>query len=309
MRLNTIKASLFLLLLVSNISFAGVYRWVDENGRVHFGDSKPETSTKSTDNLSKQYAQPRRNFEVTVTTVNYDLPLDTKRKIITTVKKIFYILNEYNQIPFPEDSSIDITLFGNQKEFINFQKKNLSAIVSNTGYYSRKSNQAFVWKNRSVKRMMDVITHEAFHTIMLTNYKHVPPWLNEGLAEYFELINVFGTAAAIPISKGWTKTVKAALLQKDVLPPVSEYLDMNHRQWHTLNKDGSISYAMGWSLTYYLMSSKKGRQLILNVLQETKKDKDALSTTIVENAYAGGVQKLQTDWESWVFGRKTAHRY
>ncbi|MBL1141535.1 MAG: DUF4124 domain-containing protein [Proteobacteria bacterium] len=39
---------LVLILLISNVSYAEVYKWVDENGKIHFGDKPP---AKAKDNI------------------------------------------------------------------------------------------------------------------------------------------------------------------------------------------------------------------------------------------------------------------
>lgn len=305
-----LKTYLFLLplILFCNLASAEIYKWTDENGRIHFGDSPHEKIGDKKKDLSKQYAQPTRNFSVTVSPVNYDLPLDTKRKIITAVTKTFLILNEYSNIPFKESVNISVKVFGNQQEFLAYQKKHISKIISKSGYYSPKSNQAVVWKNRNVKRMLSVITHEAFHTILWTNYKHIPSWLNEGFAEYFELINVFGTTAVIELSDYWVRIVKTAIRQ-DAAPSLKYFINMDRKQWKELNKESSLSYAMGWSLVYYLMSSKEGRKLIVELFRERNENPDMVMSDIIKKHYPEGITQLQIYWENWVFGKKTTHRY
>jgi len=36
------KVIILILLVFSNISYGGIYKWVDEQGKVHFGDNKPQ---------------------------------------------------------------------------------------------------------------------------------------------------------------------------------------------------------------------------------------------------------------------------
>ena len=165
-----------------------------------------------------------------------------------------------------------------------------------------------VWKNRNVKNMLNVITHEAFHTILWTNYKHIPNWLNEGFAEYFELINVFGTTAVIEISRGWVRTVKSAI-RDDSAPSLKQFINTDWKEWSKLNKGDSLGYGIGWSLVYFLMSSEDGRKLIVALFEERNKDPEIKMSDIVKKHYRGGVTELQIGWENWVFNKKTTHRY
>lgn len=53
------------LLLFSGASIqAEVYRWVDEQGRVHYGDKKPEQDTQSLEQVQLRQARPEDDPEV-----------------------------------------------------------------------------------------------------------------------------------------------------------------------------------------------------------------------------------------------------
>ena len=156
--------------------------------------------------------------------------------------------------------------------------------------------------------MLSVITHEAFHTILWTNYKHIPTWLNEGFAEYFELINVFGTTAVIELDDYWIRIVKAAIHQ-DAAPSLKYFINMDRTQWAELNKESHLSYAMGWTFVYYLMSSKESRKLIVELFRERNENPDIKMSDIIKKHYPKGITQLQIYWENWVFGKKTTHRY
>lgn len=68
---------LFLLGVLSAHSFAGIYKWTDDNGRIHFGDSPP---------------QPEKSQKVTVTvntytSVSYDASaFDTQGRLVFYTK-------------------------------------------------------------------------------------------------------------------------------------------------------------------------------------------------------------------------------
>ena len=293
--------------MAMNLTYAGVYRWVDENGRVHFSDKKHASPGKA-ENLSDKYAGEDINFEVDVIPVNFKLPLDTKRKVITAVKKIFYVLNDENGIPFTKHTSIKVKIFGQQSDFLAYQKGVFDTHVSTTGFYYKKTNEAAVWKNRDVKSMLQVISHEAFHGILWTNYEKMPTWLNEGLAEYFEQIEVYGTTAVIKPSKGWERMMQRASLAK-AIPDLRDFLDYDHKQWWKLNGRQGFSYAIGWSLCFYLMSNDEGRALLVEIFKARQVDKEASISGVVDRHYEGGVERLEENLNKWFYAKKTAHRY
>ena len=78
---------------------------------------------------------------------------------------------------------------------------------TSTGFHSSRENIAAVW-HKNDKQLMRTAIHEAAHVNNWAMLGRTPTWLNEGLAEYLERMNVYGQAVEIEPNRGWLRTLK-----------------------------------------------------------------------------------------------------
>lgn len=95
---------------------------------------------------------------------------------------------------------------------------------------------------------------------------HAPRWLNEGLAEYFELSRLVGGRWR----DGGIQDVHVALLQSgDHLVPLSEFLAIGPRRFYSR---AQLHYAQGWALVHFLLeggeAERKRFDTLLDALVE-----------------------------------------
>jgi Putative Zn-dependent protease, contains TPR repeats len=120
------------------------------------------------------------------------------------------------------------------------------------------------------------IFHEYVHFIVNTNFgkSEVPPWFNEGLAEYY---STFAIEQDQKVKLGLPQSNHLALLQQTKLIPLSDLFKVgNYQLLQTGNHSRSIFYAESWALIHYLIQSGKteglGKFLDL-ILKNTPPDK------------------------------------
>ena len=101
------------------------------------------------------------------------------------------------------------------------------------------------------------IFHEYVHFIVDTNFgkSDVPPWFNEGLAEYYQ---TFEIEEDQKVKLGLPQGNHLALLQQNALIPLGTFFNINNS---SLSQNGnhsrSIFYAQAWALIHYLVQSGK----------------------------------------------------
>jgi tetratricopeptide (TPR) repeat protein len=108
------------------------------------------------------------------------------------------------------------------------------------------------------KDMYGTIFHEYVHYIVETNFgkSDVPPWFNEGLAEYYQ---TFEIEQDQKVKLGYPQSGHLALLQQTKLAPLSTLFNISQAQLHeTGNHSRNIFYAQSWALIHYLIQGKKG---------------------------------------------------
>ena len=100
----------------------------------------------------------------------------------------------------------------------------------------------------------DTIFHEYTHSLV-NNYfgqENVPPWINEGLAEYFEHLEIKGKNKIILGSAGFSHGHFDKTFQ---IIPLDEFFNVDYKLLGKQNENGIKSfYAQSWLLIHYLLN-------------------------------------------------------
>lgn len=97
------------------------------------------------------------------------------------------------------------------------------------GFYSMSKNQAVVkFDPARPAQTIGTTFHEISHLITAAHLGPTPPWLTEGLSEYFETMQVQGQGGVVYPSGSHIN-----LLQSSALPSLQEYLAFDRPEWHT----------------------------------------------------------------------------
>lgn len=103
-----------------------------------------------------------------------------------------------------------------------------------------------------------IIFHEYVHFLLNTNFgaTEIPPWFNEGLAEYYE---TFRIANDQKVSLGLFKPGHLYLLRQTPLIPLKTFFQIDNYSLHRNgNHSRSIFYAQAWALMHYLIQGTQG---------------------------------------------------
>jgi len=101
------------------------------------------------------------------------------------------------------------------------------------------------------------VYHEYVHMLMNLNFRGIPLWLNEGLAEFY------GNTVIGEKEVGIGRPSESALLRlnESKFLPLRDLFAADHRSPHYNEADkASIFYAESWALTHYLMLGEKGEK-------------------------------------------------
>jgi tetratricopeptide (TPR) repeat protein len=102
------------------------------------------------------------------------------------------------------------------------------------------------------------IFHEYVHFLLDTNFgkSEVPPWFNEGLAEYYQTFKIEDDQK---VTLGDIQSDHLALLQQSQLIPLKTLFEIDNYSLHQNgNHSRSIFYAEAWALIHYLIQGNKG---------------------------------------------------
>jgi len=238
---------------------------------------------------------------------DYELAPHVERAIVFGVSRMLDTYKDTFGFHYPDDFKVKVTIFSDEDEFLEYQKKQLGSIISKTGYYSGRYRETVVLQKRNTKKTKDAkemvatVFHEANHLILRYNIPSCPSWVNEGLSEYFEGLNVFGENRRVYLQENRSKWCKHWV--KNGFPiELDEYISLSHDGWMKFrSRDSNAAYTIGYSLMYFMMSRSSTEKVLKELLWEFKKHgKNADSIQTINNHYSGSFEKFERNWREWI---------
>ncbi len=102
------------------------------------------------------------------------------------------------------------------------------------------------------------IFHEYVHYMLNTSFgkARVPPWFNEGLAEYYQTYQIVDDQK---VTLGFVQNIHLQLLRQTKLIPLKQFFEVDNYSLHASGGHSrSIFYAQAWALIHYLIQGNKG---------------------------------------------------
>lgn len=287
---------------------AEIYRWTDESGQVHFSDAKPG-ATRNSDVMTVNYQDRKQYFNLKLIEDSQSLPAFTRDKVSAEVRQVYRILSRDLQLEHLRKVFLNVRIIGTQAGFQEYKAQVAPQIRTNSGFYTSNNNEAVVFQGDNPDTMRDVIRHEATHVIMAGLYGVTPSWFNEGLAEYFEQLEISGQSRQVDaVDYHWAHLQNRH--QQGNLMSLHDYVNLPPQQWYSGNLQDN--YALAWSLVFFLMENTEGKRFLKGMMNDMAEDY-CWSTPGSEyfNAnYPGGFKAFEADWESWLQrSLPVAHRY
>lgn len=264
-----------------------VYRWTDDEGVTHMADQAPAHSIATVLDISGS----RRDFTYRIEEHGVKLPMQFSGQIAAGSKRIFDIWHFLLGEERLKQVEITVQLLAvEQFDLLWAAQSSLTAPVS--GFYTMSSNTAHV-RYDPERQAAAIATsfHEISHLVTASHLGVTPPWLNEGLAEYAETMQVTDQKATISPNQQHLRLLRSASL-----PTITEFLSMDRAAWSS--SQIALNYAIAWSLIHHLMSTDIGRTAIRAVIREASDRfcKPFSAKAALASAYPGGLPHLESDW-------------
>jgi hypothetical protein len=259
-----------------------------------------EKSTHSVDAGSIGTRGPSVDLE----TRRYSMTPGDRQRIRAAVDEVLRIYRDVLGVKVPWDFDIDLVVQGDARKF---RRQTNNRPIG--GFYSHSEREAVVSGRAGRAQVRIIAVHESSHAILMDRAPHVPAWLNEGLAEYFSLIEVEDGGARIP----------AQYERLDALEevrggggwPLEEFFAISDSQWASLDIERlQLAYTQAWSLAYFFMSSDSGKEELRKLIAEFDEPGNELrSAKLLDRIHPGGIKALEKQWRSWLRRSRSPHRY
>ena len=172
-------------------------------------------------------------------TLRTDLPADEARSAASSFETFFASLAD---VGFASESRpklhLNVVYFRREEAYQALEGKNTGAMFDRAGLHDFERTPLVILQGNLVQRTKAVIQHELTHLFVYYNYPQAPLWLNEGLAGFYETLDVNdGTATVGRLSDAqhfwrgpwkWQRNPQGitTLIPVTEAPPVAQLLDM-----------------------------------------------------------------------------------
>ncbi len=251
----------------------------------------------------------------TVELIPHGCTLDplTQSKIYRGIQFQYDFYAQYLGYDFSKSLVVRIRIFKDADAYRAFIDANYPHIPKTwIGVYLSGVNEILVSQEKDEDAFFKNIFHETSHLLLTDKVKNCPNWLNEGLAEYFEFMEVDGDEVVVRPQTIKDNRIKNWSINHH-LPDLLSSISMTNKEW---NFNDNVSETdeprtLGWSVAYFLMSDSQGRDCLKSLLTLLSKNNHDVYASIkaLNESYPGGTKKLVDDWKNWIPTAHTHHAY
>jgi tetratricopeptide (TPR) repeat protein len=212
-----------------------------------------------------------------------------------TFRQIFGHMNLTSPI------TTNVIVFKSAASYMPFKPKRADGTINTSiaGYFQPGEDVNYITLSTEGEDqdVFGVIFHEYVHFIVGTNFgkSEVPPWFNEGLAEYYETFRITDDQK---VQLGYPEPRHLYLLQNNKLMPLEQLFAVTNFQLHQFGLHSqNIFYAESWALMHYLLQGGKMDNLakLLDALSHNVAPKKAF-----EDAFQTTYAQMEADLRSYV---------
>jgi hypothetical protein len=161
---------------------------------------------------------------------------------------------------------LDVLMFATQQDYIVTlrERYGINGMGSGGMFFvsPRGAALAFWVENLPRSRVLHVIQHEGFHQFAHSRFGNdLPPWVNEGVAEFFGESAVVGGEVIIgQTSERTIKTLREAIAAGKHIR-FRDMITMDGERWNANVRTGNaaLQYMQAWSMVHFLIYGENGR--------------------------------------------------
>lgn len=306
MKFSLLAVSFALLFSVCPTLSAEIYKWVDENGRVHFGDQKLQHVEQVEVHL-KQHVSTWKRFTIQIDHSGVALLADEIERISQDVNNVYRLYDQVFYFDMTKTVPVNIKLFANKDAYLQYMSKRFKRSYENSrGVFIPSQNQIAVWMRMDREGTFQTIKHETSHAIIHTIAPNTPAWLNEGLGEYVETLEGDDLELSTAPHRE-NLAILAKIEHNNARVPLLYFFQLSNARWYASNRaPGSGFQYIAWEIVFGLMSEPSRRQSLSKMIHYAARAQRAPHEEIAKQAFLGGTSAMESYLRTLTFSdRKT----
>lgn len=271
-----------------------VHRWVDANGITHFSDTAPVGASTEHRVIAVTGVPP---IVVRARGHDVNLPSMLEQRAVADAQAIERVLRNSLGVEGDPGFALEIVFVQSAEAYAGFVGN--PELAGSAGAYSSRNRTIYVrWQAREQDNFT-IVRHEIAHALVHERIGNLPVAINEGLAGFFERIEVYGLGAQVTLQDE-QRALRAATVSDG---GADELVDLLARDPASFYADGrEVRYLRAFALVATLMSQASGRSALASVLAAQRADSCVPVDLgkLLEAGYPGGLAGLAADWSRWL---------
>ncbi len=198
-----------------------------------------------------------------------DLPEDDVRHVAELLDTVYEAYRSgLSMLPKQRNERMVAWVFSKRADYIaavGGRSGGDTGVVENSGGMFMNQGEGFqvlaLWVESSWDRFEGVAKHEAFHQFAFSRFgNRLPPWVNEGIAEYFEKASYLNKQLVIgQVEANDLMRLQRALESGQILR-FEDLMKMSQHEWNQNIKTatGAIQYTQSWAMIHFLVHAGDG---------------------------------------------------
>ncbi len=270
-------------------SAPAVYRWRDpDSGQAEFG-ARPPVGVAAERLELKDRGQAQFALQVED---NPDAPVPSqlRDRALADVVRITAILRQELAVPIDPRFGLKLA-FVASPEAVGAAAGGLG-LARASGVYMHRDQRMLIWRQPRDEGTFRTLRHEVVHALLHEFVGAPPIWLNEGLAEYFELLQTLGSGGRIEANRHHQRLLSGFTPDQRIAHALAllEIDGPGFRREPMVD----LNYAQSWALVDTLMGSKAGQAQLTRLLADLRQAACGRfsSTEWLNTNYPGGASGL-----------------
>lgn len=292
----------FLLFVVfANPGYAQIYKWVDEDGKVHFSDRKDHRVAQEEVSV-KTRASKWSRFDIDIRAVDVELTDEENRQIVDGVNNVYEFFDRVMSFDMYRTVPVNILIFKDKAAYQQYLiRTDRGRSIASYGLYIPSEHQIAVYVRENRSLTFKTIKHEVSHAVVDTIIPYAPSWLNEGLAEQMEMLERDESGLYFE-RHPQNRRIVALAREQGRLADIDQLLKLPSDKWRHSDASGRGSLrAQSGQFVHFLLSTPTRRNFVVRLMHNFNRGDRTLSYYLVDDNYLGGVTMLSSDWNRWLF--------
>ncbi len=287
---------------INDVDKTSIFRWTDENGQVHFSDSRPKQQTSQ--DMTTHYASAKQYFRMKLESPEQGVPTLLGEQLQRDVNAIYSFLSDRLSPSYLRQVDLNLKVFNTASGFEDYRKIHAPSLNSVAGFYTSRNNEAVVMQQRHDQQTRAIARHEATHVINAGLFGRSPIWFNEGIAEYFESYSYAELKNRITPAKRYHLNHLTALLEHNQLPTLQDYLQLSEKEWRA--REQQTMYGMAWSVMFVLLEHQAGEQFVAKLMAQMAEHPCQAIDPIAfwQQHYPGGLTAFEHKWRTMLLANR-----